>query len=351
VGALLFVSTNDARSEANNETQPEVAMITCAIYARKSTEQNGVADEAKSVTRQTEHARAYALEKGWIVMDEHVYVDDGTSGAEFSNRPGFVRLMNALRPRAPFGALIVSEVSRLGREQLETGYAVKQLSQAGVKIISYLDQREILLDTPTDKFLMSAVNFVDEMKRERSRQRVTDAMIRRARAGFVTGGTCFGYDNIRKGGPDGHHSHVERSINEREAEVVRRIFHLCASGSGIKAIAKYLNVEGVPSPRPIRGRPKGWAPSSVRSVLHRRTYVGEIRYGMTKTRDQWGQRRTQKRPASDVVIVTQPAWRIISDAEWQAAHSRLTPPLKPTLGRRTESRGAGPQRGSQASTC
>src|SRR5467141_1274348 len=97
-----------------------------AIYARKSTEQNGVGDEAKSVTRQIEHAKTYAKRKGWTVASEHTYVDDGLSGAEFANRPGFVRLMNSLRPRAPFGVLIVSEISRLGREQLETGYAVKQ---------------------------------------------------------------------------------------------------------------------------------------------------------------------------------------------------------------------------------
>ncbi len=32
-----------------------------AIYARKSTEQNGVSDEEKSVTRQVEHAKAYAV--------------------------------------------------------------------------------------------------------------------------------------------------------------------------------------------------------------------------------------------------------------------------------------------------
>jgi DNA invertase Pin-like site-specific DNA recombinase len=38
-----------------------------AIYARKSTEQNGVADEAKSVARQIEHATAYAFRKGWAV--------------------------------------------------------------------------------------------------------------------------------------------------------------------------------------------------------------------------------------------------------------------------------------------
>ena len=38
-----------------------------AIYARKSTEQNGVGDEEKSVTRQIEHAKAYAAKKGWTV--------------------------------------------------------------------------------------------------------------------------------------------------------------------------------------------------------------------------------------------------------------------------------------------
>ena len=62
-----------------------------AIYARKSTDQTGVADEQKSVARQIDHARQYASRKGWTVADEHVYVDDGISGAEFANRPGFLR--------------------------------------------------------------------------------------------------------------------------------------------------------------------------------------------------------------------------------------------------------------------
>ena len=57
--------------------------MTAAICARKSTEQNGAADEEKSVTRQVEHGRAYATRKAWTVADEHVYVDGGISGAEF----------------------------------------------------------------------------------------------------------------------------------------------------------------------------------------------------------------------------------------------------------------------------
>ena len=83
--------------------------MTAAIYARKSTEQNGVADAEKSVTRQIEHATDYAVGKGWTVAEGHIYCDDGISGAEFANRPGFLRLMNALKPTPGFHVLIMSE--------------------------------------------------------------------------------------------------------------------------------------------------------------------------------------------------------------------------------------------------
>src|SRR4051812_29954893 len=104
-----------------------------AIYARKSTEQNGVADEEKSVNRQIEHATAYAAKKGWTVNPDHVFVDDGISGAEFAKRPGFLRMMTALKPRPPFDVLVMSEESRLGREIIEVGFALKQLVTGGVR--------------------------------------------------------------------------------------------------------------------------------------------------------------------------------------------------------------------------
>lgn len=113
-----------------------------AIYARKSTEQIGMTDEGKSVTRQIEHAKAYAEQKGWSVADEHVYVDDGISGAEFVKRPGFLRLMNTLKPKPPFQVLIMSEESRLGREAIQVGYAFKQIIDAGVRIFFYLTDQE-----------------------------------------------------------------------------------------------------------------------------------------------------------------------------------------------------------------
>jgi site-specific DNA recombinase len=108
-----------------------------------------------------------------------------------------------------------------------------------------------------------------------------------------------------------------------QAEVVRRIFAMSADGHGVKAIAKALNADGVPSPRPQQGRSQSWAPSSVREALFRRTYRGEIVWNRTKKRDQWGQQRQQERPSDDWITVPAPHLRIVEDDLWNRAHARM----------------------------
>jgi DNA invertase Pin-like site-specific DNA recombinase len=170
--------------------------LTAAIYARKSTDQSAVADEQRSVSRQIAHARDYAARKGWTVLDDHVYVDDGVSGAEFANRPGFIRLMNALRPRAPFQALIMSEESRLGREAIETAYALKQLLTAGVRVFFYLEDRERTLESPTDKLLLSSQPSLTNLS---ARRRGSEPMTRccaERRRGWPTAQYCWNSGRI-----------------------------------------------------------------------------------------------------------------------------------------------------------
>ena len=298
--------------------------MTAAIYARKSTEQAGVSDDQKSVARQIEHARRYAEAKGWRVADEHVYVDDGISGAEFANRPGFVRLMNAVGPgRHGFDVLVMSEESRLGRESIETAYALKQLITGRVRVFFYLEDRERTIDSPADKLMMSVVAFADEMEREKARQRTYDALIRKARAGHVTGGRVFGYDNHELLTADGRRSHVERVINVAEAAVVRRIFDLCGQGYGLGRITRTLNDEGAASPRAQQGRPRSWAPSSVREVLHRTLYRGELTWNQSRKRDKWGRKAQHARPATDWLTVPMPELRVVTEESWTAAHARL----------------------------
>ena len=294
-----------------------------AVYARKSTDQGGVSDEQKSVSRQIDRARAFAAAKGWTVSEEHVFVDDGISGAEFAKRPGFVRLMNSLTPYPRFDALIMSEESRLGRESIEVAYALKQITRADVRVFFYLDDRERTLDGPMDKAMLALQTMADEMERVKARQRTYDAMERRARAGYVTGGRTFGYDNVTVAGPDGKRSHVVHAINEQQAAVVRRVFELRAEGFGLKAIAGILNGDGACSPRPQRGRPNGWADSSVREILNRDKYRGVTIWNRTEKRDRDGQVRPRARPKAAHLSVPTPHLRIVSDEQWQTAHARM----------------------------
>jgi len=290
-----------------------------AIYARKSTEQTGVADEERSVTRQIDHARMYAASKGWIVDDRFIFVDDGISGAEFANRPGFLRLMNALKPRPTFQVLVMSEESRLGREAIETAYALKQLVTAGVRVFFYLEDRERTLDSPTDKIMLSLTTFADELEREKARQRTYDAMVRKARAGHVTGGRTFGYDNIRVdvGG-------VRRVVNEQEAAIIKQIFALTAHGRGLTNIAKQLNAEGALAPRAQQGRPNGWTASTVWEILRRSLYRGEITWNQSRKRNRWGVKHQQPRPEQEWIRIPVPDLAIVSEAEWSAAHEQMT---------------------------
>ncbi len=301
-----------------------------AIYARKSTEQTGVADDEKSVTRQVEHAKAYATGKGWRVAEEHIYVDDGISGAEFVKRPGLARLMNVLKPKPPFQVLIMSEESRLGREQIETAYLLKQIITAGVKVFYYLEDRERKLEGPVDKVLLSVTAFADELEREKARERTHDAMVRKAKALHVTGGRVFGYKNkevfAESPGPDGRRQrlYVERVIDAGEAAVVRRIFELCAAGMGMKRIAVTLNKERAlaPVPRPAT-RPHGWSPSSVREILYRPLYRGDVVWNRSKKRDPWGVKKQRPRPEQEWIRIPAAELRIVSDELWNSAHDRL----------------------------
>ncbi len=235
----------------------------------------------------------------------------------------FLRLMNSLTPMPSFQVLVMSEESRLGREAIETAYCLKQLVIAGVRVFFYLEDRERTLNSPMEKAMLSLQTMADEMEREKTRQRVTDALVRKAKAGQVTGAAPFGYRNITVHDDAGGRAHVGRVVEPTEAGVVRRIFALCASGIGYTRIAKLLNAEHAPAPRPRRERPVGWSPSTVKVILDRRLYVGDLIWNRTQKRDAWGQKHLRRRPESEWIRTSAPALRIVSDAEWHAAHARL----------------------------
>jgi site-specific DNA recombinase len=87
------------------------------------------------------------------------------------------------------------------------------------------------------------------MEREKARQRTHDALVRKARAGHVAGGSVYSYDNIEITVPDAvtgksRRLHVERRIDEEEATVIREIFEKAAAGWGTRRIAHDLTPIG-----------------------------------------------------------------------------------------------------------
>ncbi len=296
-----------------------------AIYARKSNEQNGVNDEEKSIARQIEHAKAYAARKGWAVAEEHTYADDGVSGAEFVKRPGFLRMMNALKPRPPFQVLVMSEESRLGREAIQASYAFKQITDSGVRVFFYMTDQERKLDNALDKVMLSLTNFAAEMEREKASQRTYDAMLRKAKALHVTGNKVFGYDNVSVYSNDTNadgtqrRQYVVRRINPEQLKIVVKIFELYASGLGLARIAKTLNEDRIPPPH---GGNLGWCPTALRDILQRDLYRGVVLWNRTQAIQREGTRKQRKRPESEWLRIPAPELRIISGVLWEQVEER-----------------------------
>jgi Recombinase/Recombinase zinc beta ribbon domain len=152
--------------------------------------------------------------------------------------------------------------------------------------------------------------FGSEFYCESVTRHMKDALKRRARAGHVHGGRTFGYDNVRKDG------HVDRVINPNESPVVVRIFTRSSQGAGHRAIAKELNADRLPSPRPSKGGPAGWSPITIRDVLRRRLYIGEVV-------SRWGDDELFVVQRDDLRIVPQPLWDAVQQRRQQTAQIYL----------------------------
>jgi site-specific DNA recombinase len=304
-----------------------------AIYARKSTDDNDKILDNKSITRQVDRSIAYAESKGWTVAEENTFLDDGVSGAEFKNRPGLLRMLNHL---SEFDVIVMSELSRLGREMSQTSTVLAQIHAAGVRIYFYLTDDELKFDKAIDKFMVSATAFAAELEREKASQRSRDALFRKAEKGYNAGGRVYGYDNVPVYATSSNgqqvKSHTDYKINEEEAKVINAIFRMYADGFGLGTITKTLNQDpqyhdknveyfgGRLPPSPWKGT-GSWAPSSVREILHRERYTGKVPYGEYRKTLRGGTRVREKQES--FLMIDRPELRIIPEARWDAVQARL----------------------------
>jgi site-specific DNA recombinase len=289
-----------------------VKVLRAATYCRKSTSQEkGASGDSLSIERQRELARAFAAARGWDVVAD--FSDDAISGADFVNRDGLARMLAAAQqtPR-PFDVIVTMDESRIGRDQWRTGYVLQQIVDAGIELWYYQDARQAQLDSATGKFMESVRGFGAELEREKARARTREALRKNARDGHVPSGRAYGYRNIRG------EVHSRRVIHEAEAQVVRRIFQLTADGYGLHRIVRLLNDEQVPAPNR-----DGWAATSIRAMLSRPLYRGQVVYGMTRWIDRGGRKRKVAVPEAEWITRDEPELRVVSEELWKAAHARL----------------------------
>jgi site-specific DNA recombinase len=259
-----------------------------AIYARKSNKEHDKATpelrqqrarahdvHGQSVNGQIDEARRFIQRQGWLLDDAHIYADDGKSGALFLGRPAFQHMLADAEAGA-FNAVVLFDLDRFGRHAEETMKALGKLADVDVDVYDCSTGQKVDLESFEGRISASLRAEFAQQFRDQIRKHTRRAMQKKAREGWHTHGKVFGYDvqRVAKG-------QSTLVVNKPEARVVVDIYTRFANGEGARTIAAALNHKRVPKPRAQQGRRDGWSASTIRAVLKRALYRGEIVYGRT----------------------------------------------------------------------
>jgi site-specific DNA recombinase len=282
-----------------------------ALYARYSSDNQRDA----SIEDQLRLCRLHAEKQGWTIVDS--YTDRAISGASLL-RPGIQELIqDATRGR--FVIVLAEAMDRLSRDQEDIAGLFKRMAFAGVRIVT-LSEGDVTHLHVGLKGTMNALFLKDLADKTRRGQR---GRIENGKSG---GGLCFGYDVVKQFAADGEPIRGDRTINEAEATVVRRIFADYLAGKSSRTIAFELNKEGVPGPQGAE-----WGPSTIHGnpkrgvgILNNELYVGRLvwnRLRYLKDPDT-GKRVSRLNPEAEWVIQEVPELRIVDQEVWEAVKAR-----------------------------
>ncbi|WP_216333496.1 recombinase family protein [Rhizobium sp. X9] len=283
-----------------------------ALYARYSSDNQREA----SIADQFRMCRLRAEKEGWTVVEE--YSDHAISGSSMIQRSGIQALiMDSARGR--FDLIMAEALDRISRDQEDIAGIYKRMRYADVKMFT-LSEGEISELHVGLKGTMNALFLKDLADKTRRGQRG------RVEAGKSGGGNAYGYDVVKKFDSNGEPVRGDRTINEAQAEVVRRIFRDYAAGKSAKMIAVSLNRDSIPAPTggdwgfsTINGNPRRG-----NGILNNEMYVGKIvwnRQRFVKDPDT-GKRQARPNPESEWVTQDTPELRILDDELWNAVKAR-----------------------------
>ena len=242
------------------------------LYERLSRDDE-LQGESNSISNQKQMLEDFARRNG--LPNPMHFTDDGISGTRF-DRPGFLAMMEEVEA-GRVEAIVIKDMSRLGRDYLKVGQVMEILRQRGVRLIAINDGVDSLKG---DDDFTPFRNIMNEFYARDTSRKIRSVFKSKGMSGkHLTGTVIYGYlwDENRE----------HWLVDEEASEVVRRIFSLTLEGYGPYQIACKLSAdrieipvvhlarfnEGVNRSKPVKD-PYGWGSSTIVNILKKREYLG-----------------------------------------------------------------------------
>lgn len=236
------------------------------LYARLSNDDDA---ERNSLENQLRINRAFALAHGHTPVGAST--DDNRSGMQF-DREGLERLTRAAEA-GEIDAVIVKDLSRLGRHRVQTAMFLEYLLQCGVRVLSATEGLDSANEE--DDLIISVRGLMNDYYAKDIGNKIRAGYRQKQQEGIVIRAP-FGYEKDRN---------TNRiSLHPEAAETVKMIYEWYLSGLGLKENARRLNALGRKTPALIQAERCGkaqenqylWTYNSVRNVLREQAYTGVL---------------------------------------------------------------------------
>ncbi len=289
-----------------------------ALYCRLS-QDDGIEGDSNSIQNQKAILQKFA-------EDHHFpspcfYVDDGFSGGNFQ-RPAFQQMISDME-NGEIGIIVTKDLSRLGRNQLHTGlYIEERFPMFGVRYIAINDNVDT--DSSESNDLMPFKNLFNEWFIRDTSRKIRAVLKAKAERGERLGTRApYGY---RKD-PDTK----KLIVDEEAAAIVRRIFAMCAGGSGPSQIARILKKEQILTPTMYAytkygmthtgldtQRPYHWSGDTVADMLENEIYLGNT-VNMKHSSRSYKDKRRVEHPREECLVfenthpalITREVWDVV----------------------------------------
>ena len=189
---------------------------------------------------------------------------DTTSGTSALYRPGFQRMMSDCRA-GKIDRIVTKSLSRFARNTKECLTTLREMKKLGVTL--HFKKEGIDTANVSDEIMITIMEGLAQEEAASISRNVRWSLKRRMANGTLgIARVPYGYKKV-----DG-----ALLIEEKQAEVIKRIFSLYLSGTGAKAIAVLLNDDNIPSPTGTK-----WNNVTVLKILRQEKYIGDIRWQKT----------------------------------------------------------------------